>query len=96
MKNAADMSERREFLDELAVTDRRMRELREHREQMLESIRDSQGLSRLARSFDYLLSEKQIVRHIRFYKIHRERLCTHYKRMFGETLLEDPWEDRRG
>lgn len=96
MKNAADLSHRQEFLDELEVTDRRIEELREHREAMLERIRLSRGVSRLGHNFNYLLSEKQIVRHIRFFKIHRERLSTHYRRMFGEGLLEDPWEDRRG
>lgn len=96
MRNAADLSEHQEFLDELEVTDRRIRELREHREAMLERIQYSRGLSHMAHSFNYLLSDKQIVRHIRFYKIHRERLSTHHRRMFGEELLEDPWEDRRG
>lgn len=92
MRNAADLSEHQEFLAELEITDRRIEELREHRKAMLERIRCSQGVSRVAHNLNFLLSDKQIVRHIRFFKIHRERLSTHHKRIFGEELLEDPWK----
>jgi uncharacterized membrane protein len=33
-----------------------------------------------------MLSEKQIVRHIRFFKIYRERIEIHYERLFGEEM----------
>lgn len=75
-----------EFLAEAEITDRRIEELREHRAVMLERINYSRGLARMAHNLNFLLSEKQIVRHIRFFKIYRERIETHYERMFGEEM----------
>lgn len=75
-----------EFLAEAELTDRRIEELREHREAMRNRIESSRGFVRLGHNLNFLLSEKQIVRHIRSFKIYRERLEVHYERMFGETM----------
>lgn len=86
MRDFIDMSLPQEFLAEAEVTDRRIEELREHREAMRHRIESSKGLVRLGHNLNFLLSEKQIVRHIRFFKIYRERLEVHYERMFGEAM----------
>ena len=78
------MSASEEFLAEAKVTERRIEELKEHREAMLERINRSKGLPRLLHNLNFILSEKQIVRHIRFFKIYRERLEVHYERLCGE------------
>lgn len=75
-----------EFLAEAEVTDRRLEELRELRKGMLERLNSSRGLTRMVHNLNFMLSEKQIVRHRRFFKIHRERLEIHYERMFGEDM----------
>lgn len=86
MKDLTDMNLPEEFLAEAEITDRRIEELREHREKMRRRIERSKGLSRLVHNLNFLLSEKQIVRHIRFFKIYRERVETHYERIFGEEM----------
>jgi hypothetical protein len=93
MKDLTDMNTPEEFLAEAEITDLRIEELREHREVMLERINYSGGLTRMLHNFNFMLSEKQIVRHIRFFKIYRERIATHYERMFGEEMPA-PAEDR--
>ncbi|CAN5115204.1 hypothetical protein BH20ACT11_BH20ACT11_13070 [soil metagenome] len=93
MKDLTDMNFPEELLAEVEVTDRRIEELREHREAMRQRIESSTGLARLGHNLNFLLSEKQIVRHIRFFKIYRERIATHYERMFGEEMPA-PAEDR--
>jgi hypothetical protein len=86
MKDLTDMNSPEEYLAEAVLTDRRIEELREHREKMRQRIDRSTGLARLCHNLNFLLSEKQIVRHIRFFKIHRDRIATHYERMFGEEM----------
>lgn len=88
-----DLDEPRQILREIARLDRCIEELQEHREYRLERVNDSRGLTRLLRNMDFLLSQKQIFRHLRLYKIQRERLEMHYERLHGEQV---PAEYRPG
>lgn len=93
MISSVDLDEPQEILREIARLDRCIEELREHRELMLERVDASRGLSRLLRNLNFLLSQKQIIRHLRLYKIQRERLEMHYERLHGEQI---PAEYRPG
>lgn len=93
MKDLTDMGHPEEFLAETELTNRRIEELQDHRRAMVERVNSSKGLARLLHNFNFILSEKQIVRHIRFLRIQRDRIEVHYKRMFGEEM-PDPAEDQ--
>jgi hypothetical protein len=86
MKDPTDMDAPEEFLAEAEITDRRIEELRGLRKGMLERVNSSRGLARVVHNLNFMLSDKQIVRHRRFFKIHRERLEIHYERLFGEGM----------
>lgn len=88
-----DLDEPQQILREIARLDRCIEELQEHREHRLERVNASRGLTRLLRNMDFLLSQKQIIRHLRLYKIQRERLEMHYERLHGEQI---PAEYRPG
>lgn len=93
MFSSVDLDEPREILREIARLDRCIEELREHRELTLERVDASRGIARLLRNLNFLLSQKQIIRHLRLYKIQRERLEMHYERLHGEEI---PAEYRPG
>lgn len=94
MKDLTDLNTREEFLAETEITDRRIEGLREYRVLMLERIEYSAGLRRLMHNLNFLLSEKQIMRQIGFFKIHRERIEVHYERLFGEEMPAPVVEER--
>ncbi len=85
------MNHPEELLAETELTDKRIEELKDYRRVMLERVNSSKGLTRLLHNFNFILSEKQIVRHIRFLQIQRGRIEVHYERMFGEKM-PDPAE----
>lgn len=95
MKDAAGMTEPKQFMDEMKATDGRIEELRGYRRQMLGQIDDSQGFRRLLHNLNFLLSEKQIARHLRILKIHRDRVGQHYKLAVGEEPPTPAWELER-
>lgn len=95
MKDAAGMTEPKQFMDEMKATDSRIEELRGYRRQMLDQIDSSEGVRRLLRNLDFLLSEKQIARHLRLLKIHRDRVGQHYKLAVGEEPPTPAWELER-
>lgn len=75
-----------QILREIDGLDRSIEELSEQRDQMKQRLEASQGLARLARNLNFLNSQKQITRHLRLYKIQRERLELHYERLHGEKI----------
>lgn len=81
-----DLDDPEKILREIARLDRCIEELREHRKLMLERVDASTRLTRLLRNLNFLLSQKQITRHLRLYKIQRERLEMHYERLHGEQI----------
>ena len=91
MKDLTDMNHPEELLAETELTNKRIEELKDYRRAMLERVNSSKGLTRLLHNFNFILSEKQIVRHIRFLHIQRDRIEVHYERMFGEEM-PDPAE----
>jgi hypothetical protein len=95
MKDLTDMNHPEELLAETELTNRRIEELKDYRKTMIERVNSSRGLTRLLHNFNFILSEKQIVRHIRFLQIQRDRIEVHYERMFGGEM-PGPAEARPG
>ena len=75
-----------EILREIARLDCRIEELSEHREGLKERRDAVQGFARLVYKLNYLMCRKQIARHIRVYRLQRERLEVHYERLRGEQI----------
>lgn len=94
MRNPGELREPEQLLDEMKVTDHRVEELRGYRRQMLDQIDSSRGFKRLLHNLNFLLSEKQIARHLRIQKIHRERVGQHYKLATGEEAPAAEWNKR--
>lgn len=85
MISNVDLDEPREILREIERLDRCIEELQQHREDMKERMEASRGFVRMVRNLNFLNSQKQITRHLRLYKIHRERMEMHYERLHGEV-----------
>ncbi len=77
-----------EILQEIALLDRRIEELSGHREGLKKHRDAVQGFARLVCKLNYLMCRKQIARHIRVYRLQRERLEVHYERLRGEQVPE--------
>lgn len=81
-----DLNDPAQILQEIAGLDYSIRELSEQRNQMKRRLEASRGFARLVRTLNFLNSQKQITRHLRLYKIQRERLELHYERLHGEPV----------
>jgi hypothetical protein len=91
MRNPAELIQPEQLLDEMKVTDSRIEELRGYRRQMLDQVVSSEGFKRLLHNLNFILSEKQIARHLRIQKIHRDRVGQHYKIAAGEEPPTPAW-----
>ena len=83
-----DLEDPVKILQEIGLLDRRIEELSEHREGLRGRRDASRGFSRLVCKLNYLMCRKQIARHIRVYRLQRERLEVHYERLCGEQVPE--------
>lgn len=81
-----DLENPTEILQEIALLDHRIEELSEHRKGLKERLNALGGFARLVHKMNFLMCRKQIARHIRVYRIQRERLELHYERLRGKQV----------